>query len=106
MAQEFTWSFPQFETAPSLNGLSNVVVAVHWRLTAIEGDITVSDHGITTIPPPDPSTFTHHDTVSIDDVIGWVSCVLDVDALKANLARQITEQQNRSVITTVPAFNS
>jgi hypothetical protein len=105
MAQSFIWTFPQFETAPSMNGLSNVVVAVHWRLTAMEDDIMVSDHGITDIPIPDPGTFIEHDMVSIDQVINWVSSVLDVDAIKANLDRQIAEQKNRTVIQTVPAFN-
>ena len=31
----YTWSFPQFDTAPSEDGLTNVVKTIHWRLDAV-----------------------------------------------------------------------
>ena len=31
MSIVYTWSFPQFEVAPSEDGLTNVVSVIHWR---------------------------------------------------------------------------
>jgi hypothetical protein len=39
----YTYTFgPEWEKADSLNGFSDVVTAVHWTLTATDGDKSVS----------------------------------------------------------------
>lgn len=36
MAITYTWQFPQFEVAPSLDGESDVVFTVHWRCNGVD----------------------------------------------------------------------
>ena len=33
----YTWSFPQFEVAPSTDGLTDIVRVIHWRVDGFDG---------------------------------------------------------------------
>ncbi len=35
MANTYTWSYPQLDTAPTKGDLSNVIKTIHWRITAV-----------------------------------------------------------------------
>ena len=35
MANTYTWDFPTLDTAPSEDGLSDVIKTIHWRITAV-----------------------------------------------------------------------
>jgi hypothetical protein len=38
MANTYTWDFPALDTAPSEDGLSDVIKTIHWRITAVSDD--------------------------------------------------------------------
>ena len=35
MANAYTWDFPTVDTAPSEDGLSDVIKTIHWRITCL-----------------------------------------------------------------------
>jgi hypothetical protein len=106
MAITYDWSFSQFDTAPSKDGLTDVVVVVHWRLTAIDGEYVDSSYGTVTMPDPNPADYVPYDQITKDLTIEWVSGILDVPAIEANLALRIEQQKSPPVVPMVPPFDN
>lgn len=73
MANTYTWDFPALDTAPSEDGLSDVIKTIHWRITAVsdsetdaDGDaIFASSYG-TASPVLDPDNFIAFDSITKD----------------------------------------
>ena len=98
---QYEWNFPTLDVRysveiPAENGeiiLTNVVETVHWTYTATEGDNTASMYGSVAVGSPDPATFTDYSLITKEQVIEWVSAVLNVEEMQANLASQIEAQK-------------
>lgn len=106
MAVTYDWSFSQFDTAPSKDGLTDVVVVVHWRLTAVDGVYVESSYGTTNMPDPNPAEFTPYDQITKDQTIEWMNGILDVPAMKENLAIRIEQQKNPPIVPMTPPFDN
>jgi hypothetical protein len=108
MTTTYTWSFPHLEVAPSLDGLTNVVKTVHWRIMATEDGHSAEAYGSVSLSDPDPDTFTAFDTLTKADVQAWVESALNaqsegevsvVDQMKTSLAEQIARAKAPPVVT-------
>lgn len=105
MATIYTWVLPQGSllTAPSLDGLTDVVVAVNWRrnATLVDGDKTyfAEIYGQMACATPSATDFTAYPDLTFDQVCGWLDAGLDVPALDLNLDNQIETQINPPVVT-------
>jgi hypothetical protein len=99
MAQ-YKWVIPVkgLETAPSENGLADVVKTVHWIYQATDADYSASVYGSMACATPSETDFTSYDDLTQDDVISWLEAGLDVDALKENLDKQIEYQKNPPIV--------
>jgi len=108
MANTYDWTFTLFETAPSQDSLSDVVIVVHWRLTATDptGAYVVSSYGTATLQSPDPAEFTPFDQITKDQTIEWVSGVIDAAAAKEYLDSQITALIDPPVVPKLPPFGT
>jgi hypothetical protein len=102
MATTYEWVVSQMDTAPSLDGLTDVVINVHWRrnAVAIDGDKTYfSDvYGSMACATPSGTDFTAYPDLTFEQVCSWLDTGLDVPALDANLDDQIENQINPPVI--------
>ena len=105
MANTYTWDFPTLDTAPSEDGLSDVIKTIHWRITAVDGNgITASSYG-TASPELDPDNFVAFDSVTKDWCKEKVLASLgqtEAD-LQASLDTQIDNLANPPIVQKVPA---
>ena len=102
----YTWSFPQFDTAPSEDGLTNVVKTIHWRLDAVDGEYSAGGYGTVGLDAPSPGSFVNYNDITEQWAIDAVSGKLDVTAAKTALDNQIEQQRNPPVVPTKPPFNA
>lgn len=97
-----TWVIAQLDTAPSEEGLTDVVKAIHWRYQATE---TVDEktynadiYGSMSCATPSETDFTAYPDLTEAKVIEWLEAELDVEALGANLDAQIETQKNPPIV--------
>ncbi len=105
MATTFEWSFPQFDAAPTQDGLSDVVLTVHWRLMASDGINTTDAYGSVQIPPPDPASFVSYQNITKEMAISWVVGAIDYPALQATLETNLANMLAPPVVPLPPPFS-
>jgi hypothetical protein len=106
MAITYTWNFSQFDTAPKKDDLDDVVVVIHWRLTAVDGDYSASNYGTVELSVPSPDDFTPFSDITFDDTVRWVNGAMDVPAIEESLSNQIDTLKNPPVVPMKPPFDS
>lgn len=104
MAIAYSWTFPQFDVAPSEDGLSEVVKTIHWRLDAIDGGFSAGGYGTVALGEPDPDNFTPYADITEQWAIDRTSALIDLPAVQAALAGEIAKKKNPPVISQVPPF--
>jgi len=99
----YTWNNKTVDTYPSLEGNTDVIFNVHWRLTGQDEDGNVgSAYGTQSLETSDLSNFTAFADITEEDINGWVETALGeekVTGLKASIDAQIAEQVNPTVVT-------
>lgn len=93
-----TWIISQMDTAPSEDGLTDVVKTVHWRREAQDGNYIADVYGTMGCSAQDPMAFTPYADLTFEEVCGWLEANLDVVALDANLDTQIENQKNPPIV--------
>ena len=90
------------DTAPSEDGLTDVVKTVHWRRDAeeVDGDKTYYGdvYGAQSFPAPHEAAFTPYADLTFEQVCGWLESALDVAALDMALDQQIEQQKNPPLV--------
>ena len=94
----YTWIINVMETAPTENGLTDVVKAVQWRLQGNNGTHTTEIYDTLQLSSADPTNFTSYSDLTHDQVVSWIETVLDVNALKAQLDNKLNELSNPPTI--------
>lgn len=96
-----TWAINQMDCYPEYEGEADVVFAVHWTLNATDGIYAAGAYGSIGVSLDEGSNFTPFADLTEEQVIGWVQDAMgeeQVDALEANLAKQIADQANPPVV--------
>lgn len=98
----FKWVIAQLDTAPSVDGLTDVVKTIHWRYQAEEIDgenIWFGDtYGVMACAAPSETDFTAYPDLTEAQVISWLEAGLDVEAQQAKLEAQIETQKNPPIV--------
>lgn len=94
----YNWVINQMDTKPSEDGLTDVVVTVHWTRVATEGEITVSSYGTMGCQTPSATDFTAYPDLTFEQVCGWLYAGLDVEAIDLGLDQQIENIINPPVV--------
>ena len=104
-APTVTWAIAQLETAPSEDGLTDVVKVAHWTVSAVEVDgtetYTASGYGSVGFGEPDPDSFTEYSDITEDEAIEWVKETLGSDqvlTIGESLLNQIASQKNPPIV--------
>lgn len=109
------WIISAMDTAPSEDGLTDVVKVVHWRRNAEEkdGDKTYYGdiYGTMACSAPDPMSFKPYNELTFDEVCTWLESNMDVNQIDENLDKQIEYQKNPPIVQlplpwATPAENS
>ena len=99
----YTWNNKTVDTYPSLEGHSDVIFNVHWRLTGEDDNENIgSAYGTIALDTSDLTNFTDFDSITEDQVNGWVEAAMgaeEVQAKKDAIDAQIAEKVNPSVVT-------
>ena len=98
MAINYNWVISAMDTAPSEDGLTDVVKAVHWRYQAQDAEYFADVYGSMPCATPSETDFTAYPDLTEDQVISWLEAGNDVEALKANLDAQIENQKNPPIV--------
>jgi hypothetical protein len=86
---EFNWNIVQMDRKTS----DGFVVTVHYTVSAVDGDFTASTYG-TVGYTEEETNFTPYNSLTKEQVIGWVQNSLGKDTVEASLADQINAQKN------------
>lgn len=102
MAITYNWVINQLDTAPSEDGLTDVVKVVHWTRTAeqfVGGEpINVSSYGTMGCATPSATDFTAYPDLTYDQVCGWLNAGLPVAEIDLGLDTQIQNIINPPII--------
>ena len=98
MSTTYTWNVNTMDTAPSQDGLSDVVKVIHWRLTATNDTHTAETYSTVSLDAPSAESFTAFASLTEAQVIAWVESKVDVDALKAGLDAQLVTLANPPIV--------
>jgi len=103
MAISYTWDVNTVDVYPTDGDYTDVIYNVHWRLNATDTQVDAegnpykaSSYGTQVLDTSDLSDFTDFDSVTADQVQGWVESAMGTeevqslkDSLDANIAGQI-----------------
>ena len=102
MATTYQWLISQLQCYPQQDGLTDVVIIVHWRRQAenITDNKTyfAESYSTLTLAAPDPANFTPYADLTKAQVDGWLDAAYDVAAIDASLDQQIQNEINPPVI--------
>lgn len=107
MANAYTWQFVKFDVYPTLNGLTNVVRSVHWKLTGNNGAGKIATaYGEQHIPAPAPESFTPFANLTSVQVQGWVEAQMgsELTGIRASLDNMIAQQITPTIVTMAPPW--
>ena len=94
----YNWVINQMDTKKTENGLTDVVIVIHWSRVATEGDIVVSSYGTMGCTTPSATDFTAYPDLTYEQVCGWLDAGLDVTAIDLGLQQQIDNIINPPII--------
>jgi hypothetical protein len=109
MAITYDWIFNPLTVKPVEGSLTDVVIIVDWRRTAVDGNYASSVYGQISLGPPNPSNYTAFADLTKAQVQGWVEAALTPAAVAqydASLAADIDRQQNPPVIQLPPPWEN
>ncbi len=86
---EFNWDVVQMDRKTS----DGFVVTVHYTVSAVDGEFTASTYG-TVGYTQEEGNFTPYDSLTKEQVIGWVKDSLGEETVQAALTSQIDAQKN------------
>ena len=94
----YNWVINQMDTKPTEDGLTDVVVTVHWTRVATEGGIVVSSYGTMNCTTPSSTDFTAYPNLTQEQVESWLDAGLDVPTIDLGLDAQIENIINPPII--------
>ena len=89
MAISYNWSIVQMDRLTS----DGFVVTVHYNVSAVDGDYSVSTYG-TCGYTQESESFVPYADLTQEVVVGWVQTSLGKDTVEASLQAQINAQKN------------
>lgn len=113
MANTYTWSYPQLDTAPTEGDLSDVIKVIHWRITAVSDSeqdaddnyLSATRYGTTDVEVDDGADFIEFNSVTQDWCKAKVLAGLaqTEEEVQASLDAQIAEMASPSIVGKVPS---
>ena len=102
MANTYTWLVDSLDCIPSVDGQTNVVSMIHWRVNATDGTHNATIYGVQPLTYTAGNPFTPYANLTEATVIGWLQSAMgasQVTAIQASLDNQINNLINPPVIT-------
>jgi hypothetical protein len=104
----FDWIISAMDCKIHEGEMTDVVQTVHWRYNATdvveEKTYFAEMYGATAVGEPTPDNFTDYNSLTKEQVVGWLEETLDVTTMQENLTKQIELQINPIDVTLPPPF--
>ena len=104
----FDWIISAMDCKIHEGEMTDVVQTVHWRYNATdvvdEKTYFAEMYGATAVGEPTPENFTDYNSLTKEQVVGWLEETLDVTTMQENLTKQIELQINPIDVTLPPPF--
>lgn len=94
----YTWKVAALDVANQKDGLTDVVVGVHYTVDCTDGTDSVGSYGSVACNPADPQAFTEFNSLDEATVISWVQSILNVPEIEANLDNALELKKNPPVV--------
>ena len=92
------WTIAQLER----NTDGGVLVA-HWRVSKTSGDFVATSYGTCNFEPsPTSEGYIDYESLSVSDVVSWVTSELDPVAIEALLDADLSNQATPAILVGVP----
>ena len=92
------WNITKLDVVPSLDGLTNAVVAVHWECVAQDGEFVGKKGGICYLSPKTES-FLAYAKLTKKQVLSWIwTCGVHQGFTESDVLKQIENQKNPPII--------
>jgi len=98
MALETKWVIAQLDTAPSEDGLTDVVKTVHYRYQGQDAEYFAEVYGTMGCATPSDTDFTAYEDLTYEQVCEWLVAGLDQEAMDLNLEAQIENLKNPPIV--------
>lgn len=103
MSIVYSWVISQLEAYPEKDGHQDVVMTVHWRRQATDGNGHNADiYGSQSVTLAPDAPFTPYADLTFDQVVGWLESALGPETCAAQIVAldtQIENQINPPVVT-------
>ena len=97
-----------YDVAPLLGGLPNVIVRVHWKRTATRNGKEVVEYGTLPLPPPDPLVFVPIANVTKQHMATWYQSIVPaplIAAANARMTAKLDELDAPSAVLAKPSWS-
>lgn len=111
---EFNWIISAMDCKVLDGSMTDVVQTVHWRYNATnivpatsgstEKTYFAEMYGAARVGDPTPENFTDYNSLTKEQIVGWLEEALDVDSMQENLTNQINLKINPVNVTLPPPF--
>lgn len=95
---QYDWEILSLYTAPSLDGLNNVVKRVTWRYQAKDGSYAGDIYKDTYFDSPNSDEFVEYDSLSQDTIVGWIESVENMDEIRAEVLARLESSKRPSIV--------
>jgi len=102
MDNTYTWVIEQLDCVPSIDGQSNVVSNVHWRVKVAKDTHEVAVYGAQELTFDSKNAFISYVDLTKDTVVGWVQEAMGIDAvtkLQETLDAKLDTLANPPIVT-------
>ena len=101
---QYDWEILSLYTAPSEDGLSNVVKRVTWRYQAKEGSNSADIYRDTYFSSPNPDSFVVFDELDSSTIIGWIQSIENMSEIKASVDAKLELDKNPPIVEKNPPW--
>ena len=104
MTNKYNWEVLALDCYPQKAGETNVVFNIHWILRGTDGINNASVYGAKDVGLEDGTPFTPYDSLTLEQVTGWLTSSLgeeQIKALQSNIDGQIDILANPSSASTI-----
>ncbi len=102
MEVTYDWNCKTVDVHPQEEGQTDVVYNVHWNVTGVEGEYSVTNIGTQIVPLSEGSTFIPFEDLTNEIVVEWTKEAMGeetVASIENSIANQIQDLINPTSVT-------
>lgn len=99
---EYTWVITQLDCIPDVDGQTNVVSNIHWRVSATDGTHTAEAYGCQSLTLDPKNAFISYADLTKDQILTWAQesiGIIAITELQEGLDKQLESLANPPVVS-------